>query len=54
MHDPGFELNDWFKVELVDPDPTLFYVPPVKIPTDRTSALWPFDGRSSDAWRPRH
>lgn len=52
MHDPGFELNDWFKVELVDPDPTLFYIPPVKIPSGRPSELWPFDGRSTDTWRP--
>jgi hypothetical protein len=53
MHEPGFELNDWFKVELVDPDPALFYVPPVKIPVDRTPTFWPFDGRNTATWQPQ-
>lgn len=53
MHEPAFELNDWFKVELVDPDPSLYYVPPVKIAADRPAGLWSFDGRGTDSWLPR-
>lgn len=53
MHEPGFELNDWFRVELIDPDPTLFYVPPVKIPEGLSPIFWPFDGRNTANWQPR-
>lgn len=50
MHEPGFELNDWFKIELVDPDPATFYIPQVNVPSNQTSQLWLFDGRNTGSW----
>jgi hypothetical protein len=52
MHEPGFELNDWFKIELIDPDPATFYVPEVHVPPNQTHQLWLFDGRNTGSWEP--
>jgi hypothetical protein len=50
MHEPGFELNDWFKIELIDPDPATFYIPQVHVPSTQTPQLWMFDGRNTGSW----
>jgi hypothetical protein len=50
IHEPGFELNDWFKIELIDPDPATFYVPEVHVPSTQTPELWLFDGRNTGDW----
>jgi len=52
MHDAAFELNDWFKVELINSDPATFYVPPVHVPLERVAELWFFDGRNTGSWNP--
>ena len=50
MHEPGFELNNWFKIELIDPDPATFYIPQVHVPSTQTPQLWLFDGRNTGSW----
>jgi hypothetical protein len=43
-------LNDWFKIELIDPDPATFYVPEIHVPPTQTPELWLFDGRNTGSW----
>lgn len=52
MHEPSFEANDWFRIELIDPDPATFYVPAVRLPSNRAPELWMFDGRNTGTWKP--
>jgi hypothetical protein len=50
-HEPAFALNRWFTIELVAPNPSSFYVPPVRVPIGRRADLWLFDGRGTAAWQ---
>lgn len=52
-HDAAFKLNDWFRVELIEPDSATFYVPPIQVPSNQTPDLWMFDGRNTDSWNPQ-
>ena len=51
-HEPSYGMNQWLSINLVDPDPTTFYVPLVTIPEDRMPELWVYDGRDTGTWKP--
>jgi hypothetical protein len=52
FHEPAFEVNRWFSIRLVDPDPSSFYVPPVRVQDRQIPGLLLFDGRGTAAWVP--
>ncbi|MDB5531831.1 MAG: hypothetical protein JWO28_146 [Hyphomicrobiales bacterium] len=51
-HEPSYSINQWFRIELANPDLKTFYIPNVEIPVGRGAELWLFDGRNSVVWQP--
>ena len=51
-HEPSYSINQWLRIELINADPSTFYVPAVNIPANRVPELWLFDGRDTVVWKP--